>query len=63
MERPAEGDFVLIKDSRKHNYVKYGIILGFSKNRTKALVRTKTEREGAWYILPFLFPIIRNKNE
>ena len=36
------GDFVLIKDLKKHNFLKYGIIMDFSKNRTKALIRTKS---------------------
>ena len=45
-EVAAVGDFVMIKDHRKHNFLKYGIILKFSKNRTKALVRTRKEPNG-----------------
>ena len=56
------GNFVMIKDCRKFNYVKYSIILGFSKNNIEALIRTKTEKDGAWYILPLLFPLIKSKN-
>ena len=59
-EIPREGDFVLIKDKRKHNFVKYGVILGFSKNKTKALVRTKSDGQGGWYILPMLYPLVGN---
>ena len=57
-EIPREGDFVLIKGSKKHNWVKYGVILGFSKNKTKALVRTRANRQGGWFILPMLYPLV-----
>ena len=57
-EIPNVGDFVLIKDSKKHNCVKYGVILGFSKNKTKALVRTRANRQGGWFILPMLYPLV-----
>ena len=40
------GDFALIKDQNKHHFLKYGVILKFSKNRTKALVRTKNQPDG-----------------
>ena len=59
---PEVGDFVMIKDDRQYNFVKYGIILGFSKNKTKALVWTKKEKKGGWYILPMLFPLMKNHN-
>ena len=57
-EIPNIGDFVLVKDTKKYNWVKYGVILGFSKNRTKALVRTRSHRHGEWIILPLLYPLV-----
>ena len=59
---PDVGDFVLIKDDGKFNFIKYGIIMGFSKNKKKALVRTKKENKGGWYILPMIFPLVKAQN-
>ena len=58
-EIPSIGVFVMIKDHRKHNCVKYGIILDFSKNQTKALVRTQKEPNGGWYVMPLIFPLVK----
>ena len=58
-EIPSIGDFVMIKDHHKHNYVKYGIILGFSKNQTKALVRTQKQPNGGWYVRPLIFSLVK----
>ena len=58
-QRAREGDFVMIRDENKHFWVKYGIILKFSKNATKALVRTKKNRNGEWYTLKMLFPLVQ----
>ena len=58
-EMPSIGDFVMIKDHHKHNYVKYGVILGFSKDQTKALVRTQKEPNGVWYFMPLIFPLVK----
>ena len=61
IETPQVGDFVLVKDSKKHNWLKYGVILGLSTNRTKALVRTKAHRKGEWIIVPMLYPLVCGK--
>ena len=53
-------DFVLIKDQIKHHFLKYGIKFKFSKNRTKALVRTKNQLDGGWFIMPTIFPLVTN---
>ena len=50
----------MIKDHRKHHFLKYGIILKFSKNRTKALVRTKKEPDGGWYVMQMIYPLVTN---
>ena len=57
-ETPKIGDYVMVKDPKKFNWIKYGIIMAISENRTKALVRTKTKKTGEWYILPMLIPLI-----
>jgi len=57
-ETPKIGDYVMVKDPKKFNWIKYGIIMEISENRTKALVRTKTKKTGEWYILPMLIPLI-----
>ena len=60
-ETPNIGDFVLVKDTKKHNWLKYGVILGLSKNGTKALVRTRSHRNGEWIIIPMLYPLVCEK--
>ena len=58
-QHAREGDFVMIRDENKHFWVKYGIILKLSKNATKALVRTKKNKNGEWYTLKMLFPLVQ----
>ena len=58
-QHAKEGDFVMIKDEHKYFWVKYGIILKLSKNATKALVKTKKNRDGEWYNLKMLFPLVQ----
>ena len=36
-----EGDFVMIRDERKHFWTMYGVILKLSENKTRAYVKTK----------------------
>ena len=59
-QTPDIGDFVLIKDDRNFNYIKYGIIMDFSPNKTKALVRTKKEKKVGWYIMPLI--LVKNQD-
>ena len=40
-EIPDVDDFVIIKDEKKCNYIRYCIIMALSDNLTKALVKTK----------------------
>ena len=61
IETPQVGDFVLVKDSKKHNWLKYGVILGLSTNRTKAMMRTRSHRNGEWIIVPMLYPLVCGK--
>ena len=58
LETPQVGDFVLVKDSKKYQWLKYGVILALSENKTKALVRTKAHRKGEWLIIPMLYPLV-----
>ena len=61
-ETPKIGDYVMVKDPKKYNWIKYGIILAISDNRTKALVRTKANKKGEWYIVPMLIPLISGES-
>ena len=58
-QHAREGDFVMIRDENKHFWVKYGVILKFSKNVTKALVKTKAHKNGEWYTIKMLFPLVQ----
>ena len=58
IETPQVGDFVLVKDLKKHQWLKYGVILALSTNKTKALVRTTAHRKGEWLIIPMLYPLV-----
>ena len=60
-QHSKEGDFVMIKDENKYFWVKYGIILKLSKNATKALVKTKKNRNGEWFNIKMLFPLVQNQ--
>ena len=60
-EHARKGDLVMIKDENKYFCVKYGIILKLSKNSTKALVKTKKNRNGEWFNIKMLFPLVQNK--
>ena len=60
-QHAKEGDFVMIKDEHKHFSVKYGIVLKLSKNTTKAPVKTKKKRNGEWYNLKMLFPLVQTQ--
>ena len=60
-QHAKEGDFVMIKDEHKHFWVKYGIILKLSKNATKALVKTKKNKNGEWFNLKMLFPLVQTQ--
>ena len=44
-ETPQVGDYVMIKDAKRYHWIKYGIILALSENKTKALVRTKANKK------------------
>ena len=57
-EEPRLDDFVLIRDEKKHHFTKYGAIMKISENDTKALVKTKKQPNGAWFIIPMLFPLV-----
>ena len=63
IETPQVGNFVLVKYSKKHHWLKYGVILGLSTNKTKALVRTKAHRKGEWLIIPMLYPLVCGKGQ
>ena len=60
-QHAKEGDFVMIKDENKYFWVKYGIILKLSKNATKALVKTKKNRNGEWFNIKMLFPLVQSQ--
>ena len=53
-EEPRVDDFVLIRDEKKHHFNKYGIIMKLSDNGTKALVKSKKQPKGEWFIVPML---------
>ena len=62
-ETPQVGDYVMIKDAKKFHWIKYGIILALSENKTKALVRTKAHKKGEWFIVPMLIPLISGESQ
>ena len=56
-----EGDFVMIKDEKKYFWVKYGVILKFSKNSTKTLVKAKKNMNGESFNIKMLFPLVQSQ--
>ena len=52
-----EGDFVMVRDDKKHFWTKYGVILKLSENSTKVLVKTKKNINGIWYNIKMLYPL------
>ena len=56
---PEIDDFVLICDEKKHNYIQYRIVMKISENGIKALVKTKKQSKGSWFIVPMLYPLVK----